>query len=126
MARRRPHLIRAAHALREKPSPKDVVRIMSRVQLEPKTGCWIWQGYCDDAGYGQVSYKGKARWVYRVTFVMFRSKIAEGMTVDHLKCRNPSCCNPWHMSLKTLGENSADANRRRKKKKKSTTDSVPF
>lgn len=43
--------------------------------------------------------------VYRRLYVRFFGPIPEGLELDHL-CRNPACCNPWHLEPVTHQENS--------------------
>lgn len=99
-------------ALSVRPTPADVLRVMAQVSVA-ENGCWNWTGHCDEKGYGQVWFQGRMLWAHRLVYAMFRGPIRDGMTLDHYRCDNPSCCNPWHATQKTLGENSAMANRKR-------------
>lgn len=119
-------VLNAPKALSVRPTPADVLRIMAQI-TETEDGCWLWTGrHCDDKGYGQAYFQGKMYWVHRLVYAMFRGAIKDGMTLDHWKCNTPPCCNPWHMTQKTLGENSARANRRRAKKAREDASEVPF
>jgi hypothetical protein len=70
--------------------------------------CWPFQGYRDLQGYGRLS-AGRRRdgaiLAHRAAYLDRAGPIPDGLTVDHL-CRNPPCCNPAHMELVTLAENS--------------------
>lgn len=85
------------------------------------SGCWLWTGYTDGKGYGQIKYQGKARWAHRISYAMFVGEIPNGLTVEHT-CNVAGCVNPAHFILLTRGENTAEANRRRA----SNGQEVPF
>ena len=67
-------------------------------------GCWVWQGYVQNAGYGSMSTYIKTQLAHRWAFEYFREPIPKGMTVDHL-CRNKLCVNPEHLELVTRTQN---------------------
>lgn len=71
-------------------------RIGSRVLVCPETGCWIWQGYCQKDGYGQVGLGGKVVHVHRLMYVLCVGDLKRRHHVHH-KCENPPCCNPNHL-----------------------------
>lgn len=66
---------------------------------ESDTGCWECPNG-DRAGYGRVGVKTATGWksqlAHRVVYEALRAEIPDGLHTDHL-CRNPSCCNPWHL-----------------------------
>jgi HNH endonuclease/helix-turn-helix resolvase-like protein len=70
-----------------------------RVRFLWATGCWIWLGSIDSAGYGQAMRPeyGSAH-VHRHFYEYFRGSIPDGLVPDHL-CRNRECVNPWHIEL---------------------------
>lgn len=72
-------------------------RFWRKVSPEPNSGCWLWTGYCDPAGYGRVGVFGRAsERVHRVTYRAFVGPISSGLEIDHL-CRVRACCNPQHL-----------------------------
>lgn len=91
-------------AVDREPRPDDIRRFMKRVRMNDESGCWDWTGHKDRKGYGQFRWLGVARWAHRVSYAMFRRPLLGGLTVEH-KCRNPGCCNPWHLELLTVEEN---------------------
>ena len=80
------------------------------VEAKLKTPCWLWTGYCDDQGYGQVHYLGCSRWVHRVSYSLFRGVIPAGREVGH-KCRVRNCFNPEHLKKVTVASNRRDITR---------------
>lgn len=85
---------------------KTLERIMRKVQVDPESGCWLWQGYRRDKGHGQVGYRGALRSPYRVVYELTVGPIPAGLHLDHFACDNPPCCNPQHVRPVTPRENS--------------------
>jgi hypothetical protein len=77
-----------------------VERFEAKIEPEPNSGCWIWLGCRDKAGYGRVSVKGLSNLdvenAHRVAYELFRGSIPIGHVIDHL-CRNKWCVNPAHL-----------------------------
>lgn len=72
-------------------------------------GCWIWTGYCNEAGYGimMASLGGPRTRAHRVAFALTgRPFIGDGL-VRHT-CDNPPCVRPDHLLCGTLWDNIAD------------------
>lgn len=69
----------------------------------------MWPRYVNRYGYGTITKKfgGKAKtWqVHRLAWETAHGPIKADLTVDHL-CFNKTCCNPAHMELVSLAENS--------------------
>jgi hypothetical protein len=82
-------------------------------EVDPKTGCWVWQGAMDAYGYGKAGHHRKA---HRVFYEQHRGPIPEGLELDHL-CHNRACVNPDHLEAVTHAENM-----RRSPKTKLTMD----
>ena len=87
---------------RKRRDPKE--RLMSFVEPEPNTGCWLWAGGVKETGYGQITYQGDNCRAHRVAYELFRGAIPAGMDLDHL-CRVRSCVNPDHLEPVTRSEN---------------------
>lgn len=85
-------------------------RLLSRVEIIPESGCWIWMGSLDNHGYGILSSeRGKApHKTHRLSFQLFNGIIPPGLLVRH-KCDIRSCCNPNHLESGTYKQNMADA-----------------
>jgi hypothetical protein len=73
-------------------------------KIRVSNGCWEWQA-STIKGYGQIQWQMR-RWVtHRLVWTMLVGDIPDGLVLDHL-CRNRACCNPDHLRVCTLGENT--------------------
>ena len=73
----------------------------TRVLPEPNSGCWLWIGKLNDAGYGTA---WRDQRVHRLNYERFKGKIPLGLELDHL-CRVRCCVNPDHLEAVTHMEN---------------------
>lgn len=78
-------------------------RIAAKITIEPNTGCWLWLGYVDGAGYGQVRHEGRTTCAH---LAVYRELRGEHSTedLDH-RCRVRSCVNPEHLEPVSHREN---------------------
>lgn len=82
-------------------------------------GCWEWQRTISKMGYGKTRYLGKDETTHRVSFMVFKGEIPEGMNVCH-SCDNRKCCNPDHLWIGTTKDNVQDCIRKGRRKLGST------
>lgn len=69
-----------------------------------ESGCWEWQGWLNDKGYGYIHDGGRDQPVYRVLWRLVVGPIPDGYELDHT-CVNPACLNPAHLEPVTHAEN---------------------
>lgn len=79
-----------------------------------KNCCWIWQAAKTPDGYGRFQVKNKACKAPRIAYILIYGKIPHDMTIDHI-CYQPSCVNPSHLDICSIGENVRRACRHRQK-----------
>lgn len=86
--------------LRESLTP--IERVMAKVAKGP--GCWEWQGFRNELGYGIAFVGKKRRRAHRVVYELLVGPIPDGLVLDHLY-RNTPCVNPAHLEPVTQREN---------------------
>jgi hypothetical protein len=79
-------------------------RLLTKILLRPDSGCWEWQAFRDQDGYGTFWLNGENRRAHRASYELFVGPIPDAATLDHL-CRNRSCVNPEHLEPVSIGEN---------------------
>lgn len=89
-------------------------KIMSRVEIDPLTECWTWQGPTSGdgrgGGYGRMCLDGQTVAVHIVSFTNFYGYVPGKKQIDH-KCRNRLCCNPNHLEMVTPKRNATRRSR---------------
>lgn len=89
-------------------------RIASRILVNPVTGCWEWQGFCDPGGgYGRIAWQSRKYVVHRLVYTLLAGPIPDGLQLDHVKargCVSRSCCWPGHLEPVTNAENQRRGN----------------
>lgn len=77
-----------------------VKRLLNRIQVEPDSGCWIWQRAPNNSGYATTNWQGRSAFVHRIFYESFFGPIPEGLECDHL-CGKRICVNPFHLEAVT-------------------------
>lgn len=81
--------------------------------VQKSDNCWAWMGSRDVKGYGKFGLRpacGGSQYIsikaHRYAYFLLRGPIPEGKVLDHIKCDNPSCVNPWHLIPSTNRDNT--------------------
>lgn len=82
-------------------------RFLSKVMPVPFSGCWLWMGADFSYGYGAFSFHNQNRPAHRVSWLLHKGEIPEGLFVLH-KCDVAVCVNPEHLFLGTQQDNMTD------------------
>lgn len=80
-----------------------------------ESGCWIWIGANRNPKYGSMSLNAKVTPAHRVSWIIYRGQIPEGLFVLH-KCDIGFCVNPNHLFLGTQQDNVDDMMRKGRQK----------
>jgi len=81
-------------------------RFREKYTVDSSSGCWIWTGSTNGAGYGELRVNNKKVYAHRWSMENVKGvPIPDGMVIDHL-CRNPSCVNPAHLEIVTQSTNT--------------------
>lgn len=88
-------------------------RLLRKVKINQGTGCWEWQGYKNNGGYGIIGVNKETFRTHRLSWTLHRGPIPDGALVCH-HCDNPCCVNPDHLFLGSQHDNVQDSIRKGK------------
>jgi len=76
-------------------------------KVDKSRDCWLWTA-AKCHGYGQVSINGKRYRPHRITYMIYKGEIPEGLQINH-HCDTPLCVNPDHLYAGTQKQNLIDS-----------------
>ena len=84
----------------------DIDWILGKITPVTESGCWLWDGYCNDKNYGMYRTRdGKNNLAHRFVFNIVNGFLPK--LIMH-KCDNPCCVNPDHLEAGTQQQNLRD------------------
>lgn len=82
-----------------KPKTAAEDRFKELYEIDPVTGCWIWQKSTNNVGYGMFRWeRGKMMTAHKASYILHNSPVPKTMCVSH-GCDNYLCVNPNHLKL---------------------------
>lgn len=93
---------------------RSYLQMDTNVEIDKRTGCWLWTGKLWDNGYGRLARI--TRWipgvvhgrVHIASWLRYRGKVPKGRMICH-SCFVKRCFNPEHLYAGTNRQNQMDA-----------------
>lgn len=73
-----------------------IERFDSKYDIDPDTGCWVWNAATYKNGYGKIGIGQKLVGAHRVSYELYVMPLRCGERALH-RCDNPPCVNPEHL-----------------------------
>ena len=94
------------------PKPRDpVAAFHSKYNIDPKTGCWIWNSTLNSYGYPLMGCGPKQIRAHRFSLQIATGLLGDGLHACH-HCDTPACVNPGHLFWGDDAANMQDAKRK--------------
>lgn len=90
----------------------DLRRFIAKIEMRGPGECWPWKGGTGYRGYGRIKIRGHMYLPHRIAYAISEGAFdiggfGHGKVIMH-SCDNPACCNPAHLKIGTMRENSLD------------------
>jgi hypothetical protein len=82
-------------------------KFWARVEIKGPDECWLWKNSTNKFGHGSACYHNRLYKTHRLAYAFTNGTVPQGLLVRH-SCDNPPCCNPGHLLLGTIKDNSDD------------------
>lgn len=86
-------------------------RLFEKVEKITESGCWVWTGAMDSAGYGRMAFNNRIDGAHRVAYQLFIGPIEKGLFICH-HCDVKLCVRPDHLFAGTQKHNIQDCVRK--------------
>jgi hypothetical protein len=104
-------------------------RILRNVEVDSRTGCWLWAGRRNNCGYGVMTVRVKGYrsprpiFAHRASWEAFRfRRMPRTRQAAHsLICTSRACCNWAHIRATTASHNRRDVERKKQLQKNGGT-----
>lgn len=83
-------------------------KLFAHRRIDSITGCWLWTGYLNRGGYGQITHENKVQRIHRLAYEEFVGPI-EYLILHKKECPNKHCFNPEHLYDGNHSDNMQDA-----------------
>jgi hypothetical protein len=88
-------------------------RLAARTEIDPLSGCHLWQGTCNRGGYALITLHGKRHLGHRLAWTVKFGPIPPGLVLCH-RCDERRCINPDHHFVDTQKANMEDMKQKRR------------
>lgn len=109
---------------REQKLHKRAINSLLKRTIKTENNCWEWTGSLWSNGYGRLRYDNKHQRAHRVSYLLHKGLIPDGLLVCHT-CDNPKCINPKHLFLGTNKDNMDDADKKGRYHQKFIPGGIP-